>query len=55
MNAKFEEMFEAKFGHTFSNEGMKFVTKAIMYEGWLLHAELQAKIIEEVDSETKGE
>lgn len=37
MNTRFEEMFEAKFGNTFSNESIKFATKAVMYEGWQLY------------------
>ena len=39
MDSKFEEMFEEKFGSTFSTESMKFLNKALMYEGWLLHKE----------------
>lgn len=55
MNKTFEEMFEKKFGNTFSDDSMKFLHKAVMYEGWLLHTELMNNIVNEIDSENKGE
>lgn len=56
MDPKFEEIFDHKFGVSFMTESMKFLHKAIMHEGWLMHKEFMNKIIDEVDSETnKGE
>ncbi|AWD90448.1 hypothetical protein KNT87_gp009 [Erwinia phage Cronus] len=56
MNAKFEEMFEEKFGQTFSNESIKFASKALAYEGWLLHKEYLKKFVPEfLIEENKGE
>lgn len=56
MDSKFEEMFEEKFGSTFSTESMKFLNKALMYEGWLLHKEYLKQFIPEFLIESdKGE
>lgn len=57
MQKEFEELFEAKFGGTFSNDSIKFATKAVMYEGWLIHKEYLKQHIPEflIKQDEKGE
>lgn len=56
MNAKFEEMFEEKFGQTFSNESIKFASKALAYEGWLLNEQhVEELIASTLKNEIEGE
>lgn len=56
MDEKFEEMFEEKFGGTFSSKSMEFVNKAMMYEGWRLYQEFAETLLADIMKEqTKGE